>query len=75
MATKKQQSKQPANTLRCGNINATIWKNESQNSPFFSTNFLVLSRIKPANGATVRPSASLTLRRSLLWLFRLFEAG
>lgn len=26
MATKKQQSKQPANTLRCGNIKATIWE-------------------------------------------------
>ncbi len=30
MATKKQQSKQPANTLRCGNIKATIWENLSE---------------------------------------------
>jgi hypothetical protein len=29
----------PANTLRCGNIKATIWQNESANGPFFSTTF------------------------------------
>ena len=39
MATKKQQSKQPANTLRCGNIKATIWQNVSEKGPFFSTTF------------------------------------
>jgi hypothetical protein len=39
MATKKQQSKQPANTLRCGNIKATIWENSSEKGPFFSTTF------------------------------------
>lgn len=39
MATKKQQSKQPANTLRCGNIKATIWENISEKGPFFSTTF------------------------------------
>jgi len=30
---------QPANTLRCGNINATIWENVSENGPFFATTF------------------------------------
>jgi hypothetical protein len=39
MATKKQQSKQPANTLRCGNIKATIWENNSEKGPFFATTF------------------------------------
>ena len=39
MVTKKQQSKQPANTLRCGNIKATIWENVSEKGPFFATTF------------------------------------
>lgn len=39
MATKKQQSKQPANPLRCGNIKATIWQNASATGPFFATTF------------------------------------
>jgi len=38
MAT-NQQSKRPANTLRCGNIKATIWQNVSERGPFFSTTF------------------------------------
>ena len=29
----------PANTLRCGNIKATIWHNTSEKGPFFSTTF------------------------------------
>ena len=29
----------PANTLRCGNIKATIWQNSSENGPFFATTF------------------------------------
>ena len=29
-------SKQPANTLRCGNIKATIWENVSEKGPFYS---------------------------------------
>ena len=29
----------PANTLRCGNIKATIWENSSEKGPFFSTTF------------------------------------
>jgi hypothetical protein len=29
----------PANTLRCGNIKATIWQNLSEKGPFFSTTF------------------------------------
>ena len=29
----------PANTLRCGNIKATIWKNTSEKGPFFATTF------------------------------------
>ncbi|SLM48059.1 conserved protein of unknown function [Nitrospira japonica] len=39
MASKKQQFKQPANTLRFGNIKATIWENGSENGPFFATTF------------------------------------
>lgn len=39
MATKTQQSKQPANQLRCGNIKATIWENPSEKGPFFATTF------------------------------------
>ncbi|THJ25097.1 MAG: hypothetical protein CAF45_003060 [Nitrospira sp. CG24E] len=35
MATQKR----PANTLRCGNIKATIWENVSEKGPFFSTTF------------------------------------
>jgi hypothetical protein len=38
MATNKQ-SKQPANTLRCGNIKATIWQNVSEKGSFFATIF------------------------------------
>lgn len=38
MAT-NEKLKKPANTLRCGNIKATIWQNTSQNGPFFSTTF------------------------------------
>ena len=29
----------PANTLRCGNIKATIWENVSEKGPFFSITF------------------------------------
>ena len=29
----------PTNTLRCGNIKATIWQNVSEKGPFFSTTF------------------------------------
>jgi hypothetical protein len=32
-------NKQPANTLRCGSIKATIWQNVSEKGPFFSTTF------------------------------------
>ena len=39
MATKKQQSKQPANQLRCGNIKVTIWENTSEKGPFFAATF------------------------------------
>ena len=39
MVTRKQQSKQPANTLRCGNIKATIWENTSEKGSFFATTF------------------------------------
>ncbi len=34
-----KQSKQPANTLRCGSNKATIWQNQSEKGPFFSTTF------------------------------------
>ena len=29
----------PANTLRCGNIKATIWQNVSEKGSFFATTF------------------------------------
>ena len=32
-------NKKPTNTLRCGNIKATIWENTSEKGPFFSTTF------------------------------------
>jgi hypothetical protein len=38
MAT-NNSSKRPANTLRCGNIKATIWENTSEKGPFFATTF------------------------------------
>jgi len=38
MAT-NNSSKQPVNTLRCGNIKATIWQNASEKGPFFATTF------------------------------------
>jgi hypothetical protein len=36
MAT-NTSSKQPATTLRCGNIKATIWQNVSEKRPLFWT--------------------------------------
>jgi hypothetical protein len=35
MATDKKLT----HTLRCGNINATIWQNVSEKGPFFATTF------------------------------------
>ena len=32
-------NKKPANTLRCGNLKATIWQNVSEKGPFFATTF------------------------------------
>ena len=32
-------NKKPTHTLRCGNIKATIWQNESEKGPFFATTF------------------------------------
>ena len=32
-------NKQPTNTLRCGNIKATIWQNSSEKGQFFATTF------------------------------------
>jgi hypothetical protein len=32
-------NKKPAQTLRCGNIKATIWKNSGENGQFYSTTF------------------------------------
>ena len=32
-------NKQPATTLRCGSIKATIWENSGANGPFFATTF------------------------------------
>ena len=50
----------PANTLRCGNIKATIWQNVSEKGPFFSTTFSLPSRISPARGAMGPHSVSMT---------------
>ena len=33
------RNNKPANTLRCGNIKATIWENTSEKGLFFSTTF------------------------------------
>ena len=32
-------NKKPTQTLRCGNIKATIWQNVSEKGPFFATTF------------------------------------
>ena len=32
-------NKKPSHFLRCGNIKATIWQNESEKGPFFATTF------------------------------------
>jgi hypothetical protein len=32
-------NKKPTHTLRCGNIKATIWQNDSEKGPFFATTF------------------------------------
>jgi hypothetical protein len=47
----------PANTLRCGNIKATIWQNVSEKGPFFSTTLKRLSpsRVTPRNGSPLMP--------------------
>ena len=39
MAT-NNSPKRPVNTLRCGNIKATIWQNVSEKGLFFATTFL-----------------------------------
>jgi hypothetical protein len=44
-------NKQPANTLRCGNIKATIWQNVSEKGG-----------ISPGHGATGLHSVSMILR-------------
>jgi hypothetical protein len=36
---KMATNKKPANTLRCGNIKATIWQNVGPKGPFFSATF------------------------------------
>ena len=41
----------PTNTLRCGNIKATIWQNDSEKGPFFVATFSAHSRINPGRGA------------------------
>lgn len=68
MATKKQQPKQPASTLRCGNIKATIWENPSGNGPFFATTFSRPFKDQSGkNGETARHSASMTWKRCSRW--------
>lgn len=32
-------TKKPANTLRSGNVKATLWQNESEKGPFYSATF------------------------------------
>jgi hypothetical protein len=36
---KMATNKKPTHTLRCGNIEATIWQNVSEKGPFFATTF------------------------------------
>lgn len=38
MAT-NNSSQRPTTTLRCGNIQGTIWQNGTEQGPFFATNF------------------------------------
>jgi len=52
----------PANTLRCGNIKATIWQNSSHKVPFSQRPSPARSRISPAHGAMEPRSVSMTLR-------------
>jgi hypothetical protein len=33
-------NKKPSHSLRCGNIKATIWQNESEMGPFFGNDLL-----------------------------------
>jgi hypothetical protein len=40
-------NKKPTHTLRCGNIKATIWQNESKKGPFFATTFSRLFKDQP----------------------------
>ncbi|MGE0471561.1 MAG: hypothetical protein AB7L09_14910 [Nitrospira sp.] len=49
--TTNNSSKRPATTLRCGNIEATIWQNVSEKGPFFATTFLGHLRINLVPGA------------------------
>ena len=46
----------PANTLRCGNIKATIWQNVSEKG-----------KINPVRGAMGPRSVSMTLRPLSAW--------
>ncbi len=49
----------PANQLRCGYIEATIWQNSSEKG-----------RISPEHGAMGLRTVSMTLRRWPLWLIK-----
>ena len=52
----------PANTLRCGNIKATIWQNVSEKGPFFSTTCSRRFKDQSGRGAMGPRSSSMTLR-------------
>jgi hypothetical protein len=49
--TTNNSSKRPATTLRCGNIEATIWQNVSEKGPFFATTFSRPFKDQPVPGA------------------------
>jgi hypothetical protein len=52
----------PANTLRCGNLKATIWQNVSEKGPFFATTFSRPFKDQSRECAMGRRSVSVTLR-------------
>ena len=52
----------PANTLRCGNIKATIWENTNEKGLFTQRPSPTRSRISPGRGATELRLVSVTLR-------------
>ena len=63
--------KKPTHTLRCGNIKATIWQNDSEKGPFFATTSPGHSRISPARGVTAPHLVLMTLKLCVLLRMKL----